>query len=65
MRVEGTLEDRGHYTRKIAGYTALTLAAIPYVVCFFLGRAAEWFAAYPVRRLHRWMRPCVYARRPQ
>lgn len=59
MRVEGTLKDRGHYRRKAVGYTALGLL-LPVIAACELGRAAGDLLYLQTRRLHRWMRPCLY-----
>lgn len=64
MRVGSTYKDRGHHARKVAGYSLLGLAFLPYSICYGLGRVAEWFDHRVTPRLHRWMRPCLYARKP-
>jgi hypothetical protein len=61
-RVGHTLKDKGHYGRKAVGYTVLVLLFLPIVLC----EGGRWLGELLYKqtsRLHRWMRPCLYARR--
>lgn len=63
-RVGTSLKDRGHYGRKAAGYTILVLL-LPVVLLCEGGRKLGEVIYTLTSRLHRWMRPCLYAKRPQ
>jgi hypothetical protein len=62
-RVGHTLKDKGHYGRKAVGYTILCLLLPVAVLC----EVGTWLGerlSGRVSKLHQWMRPCLYARRP-
>ena len=61
-RVGHTLKDKGHYGRKVVGYTILCLLLPVILLC----EGGRWLGErlYGLTsKLHRWMRPCLYARR--
>ena len=61
-RVRNALKDKGHYARKAVGYTVLCLL-LPAIAFAEFGRwLGERIYGF-TSKLHRWMRPCLYARR--
>jgi hypothetical protein len=61
-RVGHTLKDKGHYGRKAVGFTILVFL-LPVIALCEGGRALGELLYKQTSRLHRWMRPCLYARR--
>jgi hypothetical protein len=59
-RVQGTFKDKGHYGRKAVGFTIIGLL-FPFLVIGEGGRKLAEAIYGVAEKLHKWMKPCLYA----